>query len=608
MATKQADYSQWSNENLIQRVQELEEQLKTQTLQFKQASATSNRASSSPLPTRSRRSRSDRVFDPSKYSTRHIALKFAYLGQRYNGFEHHANNTTPLPTIEEELWKAFMKSRLIFPVDDGQAKPGEVNWEGCDYSKCGRTDKGVSAFGQVIGIRVRSNRPLGRKKQSGVLGQSLEDGDAHETLPRVDGEELDLPRMASAEDLSDDSSTSSSFDPVNDELPYAQILNRILPEDIRILAWCPSPPPDFSARFSCRERRYRYFFTQPAFAPVPGASGLFEGFDGAKRRDGWLDIDAMREGARQFLGLHDFRNFCKVDASKQITNFERRIFHADIEEIDPFKGPVGYIGGVAFAPAASSIPARQQGLSSSSSSTASTTVPKVYTFTLHGSAFLWHQVRHMVAILFLIGQGLESPSLVSELLDVKANPAKPMYEMATDAPLVLWDCIFPAEGSESREDALGWVYVGDERGMENGKVAGRGSARIYAKHGVGGVVDDVWRVWRRRKIDEVLAGTLLDVVADQGEGRTVCDRSSGRAGSEDAKAALSNAEAPFALKAKSPSQSVFDGGNGPNLKGLYTPVMRKRRMETVEVINARYAVRKGIEGKVAVAEANEVNE
>jgi tRNA pseudouridine38/39 synthase len=30
---------------------------------------------------------------------------------------------------------------------------------------------------------------------------------------------------------------------------------------------------------------------------------------------------------------------------------------------------------------------------------------------IKGSAFLWHQVRCMVSVLFLIGQGLESPSV-----------------------------------------------------------------------------------------------------------------------------------------------------------------------------------------------------
>ncbi|KAK3067186.1 pseudouridine synthase deg1 [Teratosphaeriaceae sp. CCFEE 6253] len=33
--------------------------------------------------------------------------QFAYLGGNYNGFEHRANNTTPLPTVEEEVWKAL---------------------------------------------------------------------------------------------------------------------------------------------------------------------------------------------------------------------------------------------------------------------------------------------------------------------------------------------------------------------------------------------------------------------------------------------------------------------------------------------------------------------
>lgn len=38
----------------------------------------------------------------------------------------------------------------------------------------------------------------------------------------------------------------------------------------------------------------------------------------------------MREAAQHYLGLHDFRNFCKVDLSQKIPNFMRRIFHIDI--------------------------------------------------------------------------------------------------------------------------------------------------------------------------------------------------------------------------------------------------------------------------------------
>jgi tRNA pseudouridine38/39 synthase len=35
----------------------------------------------------------------------------------------------------------------------------------------------------------------------------------------------------------------------------------------------------------------------------------------------------------------------------------------------------------------------------------------MYEFTVTGYAFLWHQIRCMMAILFLIGAGYESPSV-----------------------------------------------------------------------------------------------------------------------------------------------------------------------------------------------------
>ena len=78
-------------------------------------------------------------------------------------------------------WKALNRARLIFPKDAHPLAPGEVNWEGTEYSKCGRTDKGVSAFGQVIGIRV-SNRPLGRDQEKEGNQESKKQGVAVESL------------------------------------------------------------------------------------------------------------------------------------------------------------------------------------------------------------------------------------------------------------------------------------------------------------------------------------------------------------------------------------------------------------------------------------------
>lgn len=516
----------------------------------------------------------NREFDPSKYTTRLIALKFAYLGQNYNGLEYHPNNKTPLPTVEQVLWKALNKGRLIFPTPDPSKHPDEVNWDGCEYSKCGRTDRGVSAFGQVVGIRVRSNRPPGHCQGGGVENEDL-GGRLFDNGCDVGGTDAQALEASSANGSTSLSTVSSAagedaslVNPVDDEVPYPQVLNRLLPPDIRVLAWCPSPPADFSARFACKERQYKYFFTQPAFSPSSSVPRMHQSAVQSSphqgRREGWLNIQAMKEAANKFEGLHDFRNFCKVDASKQIENFQRRIFFADIEELDPQTGPVGYVDLPGFREHQDT--SEEQKVNGNVTSAGTT--PKIYTFTLYGSAFLWHQVRHMVAILFLIGQGLESPNLIDKMLDVDNNPLKPQYEMADDAPLVLWDCVFPQEGSENRGDALEWIYVGDYTGHENGTSKASG-VRSHGKYGPGGVVDEMWKIWRHRKIDEILAGTLLDVIVSLGKQEQTQSAPRFRG-----------------------SQQVFAGGDGPRLAGRYTPVLQRPRMESVEVINARYAKRK----------------
>lgn len=451
------------------------------------------------------------------------------------------------------MFKALMKTKLVFPTRLNELKDGEIDWEGCEYSKCGRTDRGVSAFGQVIGIRVRSNKPLEKAKE--------EDAAPSDTGEGVEGSQAE----------EEEKQPKKPWDPVKDELPYIQLLNRVLPEDIRVLAWCGNLPENFSARFSCRERRYRYFFTQPAYAPVPGPKGMTKTVQGKPLREGWLDIEAMQDAAKRYEGLHDFRNLCKVDPSKQITNFERRIFHASVEEVPTLEGPVGYVGRPEFA---------QNGTGEATSTgdrerTAQSGPPKIYTFNVNGSAFLWHQVRNLVAVLFMVGQGLEPPSVVSELLDIEKNPTRPKYEMATDAPLVLWDCIFPENleyGDKSQEDALDWIHIGERGGRETNKTPEKDGGD--GKYGRGGIMDDLWKVWHQRKIDEVLAGSLLDVVSGQG-----------RRAAADVGLPPSNER----------SVRVYDGSNWARPVGNYTPVMRKARMEPVEVINARYAERKGLD-------------
>ena len=543
--------------DMIKRVTDLEAQLRARNTKYSQQPQATppSPATAIKTPPKKKPKKAPKPFDPDKYSTRLIALKFAYLGANYNGFEHHTNNMTPLPTIEDELWKALRKTKLIFPRSKGELQSDEdsnVSWDGCDYSKCGRTDRGVSAFGQVIGVRVRSNRPKTTVQDE---SNGHEDGEADDKLETARTE-------TNFEERKHDKKTT--FDPVRDELPYIQLINRVLPPDIRVLAWCPDLPSDFSARFNCRERRYRYFFTNPAYMPIPESDNS----------EGWLDIEAMRTAAKRYEGLHDFRNLCKIDPSKQMSKFERRIFHAGIHEVAPGEEAA----------------LRPPGLSRV------TIQPKLYYFEVRGSAFLWHQVRHLVAILFFVGQGYEDPSIVDELLDINKTPARPMYEMASDVPLVLWDCIFPkprnaadhvGDGNGDTtgyEDALNWIYIGDE--SREADLTKRSVNGIEDdKYSRNGIVEDLWALWRKRKMDEVLASSLMEVVLNQGR-TPPFDR-------------------PQTLSISERSPRVFDGSEVPRSVGKYIPILQRERMETPDVVNTRYAVRKGLNGS---NEASDVDE
>ncbi|KLU81688.1 tRNA-pseudouridine synthase, partial [Magnaporthiopsis poae ATCC 64411] len=149
MASEKSNYDRWTKEGLIRRIKHLEQQLEKQTQQSAtallapsstqeqqgQTATSAAQTQAQTLPSKKRK-----AADPSNYSTRFVALKLAYLGGNYNGFEYQANGQ--LPTVEEELWKALVKTCLVFP----ERGPDEVDFSSCEYSKCGRTDRGVSAF------------------------------------------------------------------------------------------------------------------------------------------------------------------------------------------------------------------------------------------------------------------------------------------------------------------------------------------------------------------------------------------------------------------------------------------------------------------------------
>lgn len=193
------------------------------------------------------------------------------------------------------------------------------------------------------------------------------------------------------------------------EIRYCENMNRVLPKDIRCVAWIPLSNPIYSARFDCRQRTYRYFFPRSN-----------------------LDIDAMRQAAHYLVGSHDFRNFCKMDVGNGVVAFDRQIRQADIIAAD----------------GESSVPGLYD----------------MYYLQLTGKAFLWHQVRCIMAILFLVGQRNEQPEIVQQLFDVAANPCTPQYSLASDAALNLFNVEYEEFSTSSVSSAgltaekMQWIY------------------------------------------------------------------------------------------------------------------------------------------------------
>jgi hypothetical protein len=51
-------------------------------------------------------------------------------------------------------------------------------------------------------------------------------------------------------------------------------------------------------------------------------------------------------------------------------------------------------------------------------------------------------ITYKVSVLFLIGNGFEKEEIIKDMLDIENYKNKPSYEMASENPLILYDCGF----------------------------------------------------------------------------------------------------------------------------------------------------------------------
>ena len=164
-------------------------------------------------------------------------------------------------------------------------------------------------------------------------------------------------------------------------------MNATLPPDVRVLSLVKARP-NFDARRSAHGKEYRYFVWNDRLI-LPDRR-LY-----AAHIYGELDLERMREGAKRFVGTHDFAAFC-ANPHRKLNSTVRIVTAVSITK----RG-------------------------------------KEFTFSVKGGGFLYKQVRSIVGFLLRIGAGEEPPEAVTELLEA-AQPRTARVPSAPARGLFLW--------------------------------------------------------------------------------------------------------------------------------------------------------------------------
>ncbi len=169
-------------------------------------------------------------------------------------------------------------------------------------------------------------------------------------------------------------------------------LNAHLPEDVRVLG-VQRAGPTFHARFDARSKQYRYLVWNAA------------GMNPLLRRQAWhvprpLDLHAMREAARRFVGKHDFRAFT-ANRGAPLEDAVRTLTRCEVLR----RGPL-------------------------------------LTFVVEGTGFLYKMCRAIVGTLIQLGQGKLHPEDIQRILESRDRRTAGMTAPAHG--LVLWKVSYRA--------------------------------------------------------------------------------------------------------------------------------------------------------------------
>ena len=171
---------------------------------------------------------------------------------------------------------------------------------------------------------------------------------------------------------------------------FAIALNTHLPADIRVL-YSEEVSPDFHARFSAKEKQYRYFVQIGPHADVFARRYALHAYMP-------LDLDIMDEAAKSVVGTHDFSAF--MSTGREVESAVRSISLSQWEK---------------------------QG--------------KFLIYTVQGNGFLYNMVRILVGTMLGMGSGrIPADSMKNALSSLSRKDAGPT---APAHGLVLWRVKYP---------------------------------------------------------------------------------------------------------------------------------------------------------------------
>jgi tRNA pseudouridine38-40 synthase len=159
---------------------------------------------------------------------------------------------------------------------------------------------------------------------------------------------------------------------VRENFSWVRGTNTFLPPDIAV-QWAQPVPDDFHARNSARARRYAYVLLESPVRPSVDAG-----------RVGWvfrpLDARAMQEAAAHLVGEHDFTSF-RASSCQSPT-------------------PVKTLAPIVI-----------------------TRRGHYWRFDFQANAFLHHMIRNLMGCLLQVGQGLQPPGWMREVLQARSRDA-----------------------------------------------------------------------------------------------------------------------------------------------------------------------------------------